>query len=141
MLNKYRLMFSYMKTIKANIKNIESFFLENQSNFAYKITSLEIDNAYRIYTVLNFPPKTTENIQKYGHVYMDNEIKKFIKDLNIELNQIGLFELIALTRVDQKGESSVLINVEYKFVNIPRLFRNLIIGGISIISLLFYLFI
>lgn len=87
---------------------------------------MNIDSIYRIYTVLNFPPQTITNIQKYGYVYMDNETKKFISQLNIQLKRFGLLELVGLSKADQIGEHNILIVVEYKMLNIRKIYRKLI---------------
>ena len=137
MFKKYRLMFSYIKTIRKHIKEIENYFMENETKFTYKIKSIKIDSIYRIYTVLNFPEKTTKNIQKYGHIFLDNETHKFISEFNKQLKKIGLFELVGLTRADRIGENNVLIVIEFKLLNIGKIMKNIIlfIATASILSL------
>jgi len=139
MFNKYKLMFSYMKEIKKHLPQIEQYFIENEIKFPYKLKSIKLDNTYRIYTVLNFPPKTTKNIQTYGQLFLDNETEKFIRELNDQLKKVGLYELVGLSRADRIGENNILIVVEYKYINIGSFFLKLIFSLISIFGLLFLL--
>jgi len=139
MFNKYKLMFSYMKEIKKHLPIIEQYFIENEINFPYKLKSFKIDNAYRIYTVLNFPPKTTKNIQTYGQMFLDNETEKFIRELNDQLKKVGLYELVGLSRADRIGENNILIVVEYKYLNIALLYKIIIFCIIVIIGLFVFL--
>ena len=139
MFKKYNLMFSYMKEIKKHLPQIEQYFFENSANFPYKLKSIKLDNTFRIYTVLNFPVKTTKNIQTYGHMFLDNETEKFIKELNNQLKKFGLYELVGLSRADRIGENNILIVVEYKYVNIASLYKKILFGIFAIIGLLILL--
>jgi len=134
MFKKYKLMFSYIKTIRKHLPEIEKYFIENETKFAYKITSIKLDSIYRIYTVLNFPEKTTKNIQKYGHVFLDNETHKFIFEFNKQLKTLGLFELVGLSRADKIGDNNILIVIEFKLLNIGKVFRNIILSLIALFS-------
>ena len=136
MFNSYKLMFSYMKTIKQILPKINNHFKINEANYAYSFKEIKLDNVYRMYTVLNFPPKTVKNIQLYGHKFLDNETAKFISELNTQFKAHGLFELVALTRVDMIGENNVLVVVEYKLIDIKKLFLKMIISVFSILGLL-----
>ena len=141
MFRKYKLMFSYIKTIKKHLPGIENYFKENASNFPYTINSIKIDSIYRIYTVLNFPEKTTKNIQKYGQMFLDNETHKFIFEFNKQLKELGLFELVGLSRADRIGDNNILIVIEFKILNIGKVFRNFILFMLALISGLTYFFI
>ena len=141
MFKKYKLMFSYMKTIKEVLPKINEYFKINEQMYPFSFTELKLDNIYRIYTVVNFPPNTVKTTQTYGHLYLDNETNKFLKVLNNELKKYGLFELIGLVKADRIGENNVLIIIEYRLLNIGKIYRNLILGAISLISLFgLYLF-
>jgi len=139
MFNKYKLMFSYMKEIKKHLPQIEQYFLENDTKFPYKLKSIKIDNVFRIYTVLNFPVKTTKNIQTYGHMFLDNETEKFIRDLNDQLKKVGLYELVGLSRADRIGENNILIVVEYKYVNIASFYKKILFVVLVLIALFVFL--
>ena len=135
-IKKYRLMFEYIKSIKKNLPAIEKFFLENNSQFAYTITSIKIDNIYRVYTVINLKPYNIQNLQTYGHTYLDNEVSKFLSEFNKQLANIGLRELVGLAKADRIGENNILIVMEYKYTNIGKIFKNIIISILATITLL-----
>jgi len=137
MFNKYKLMFSYIKSLKENRVKINNYFIENKTKFNYKIQEIKIDKIHRLYTVLNFPEKTTKNIQKYGHLYIDEEVKKFIKEMNNQLKEIGLMELVALSKADVIQSNKVLIVMEYKFLNIGKIAKNIIIIIFSLLIIIF----
>ena len=139
MFKKYKLMFFYMKTIKKYLPEIEKKIISKNNNRAYTISSIKIDNIYRLYTVLNLKKENTKNLELYGYPYLDNEIKKFVKEINNELREIGLTELIGLSRIDKIGENNVLIVIEYKLFDIGKFFKKLIYLGISIISIIIFL--
>ena len=112
MFNNYKLMRFYMKTIKKYLPELNNKFINN--NRAYIIKSLKIDKIYRLYTVLNLKPENIRNLDLYGYSYLDNEVKKFIRELNDELANIGLGELIGLSKIDKINEHNVIIVIEYK---------------------------
>ena len=126
MFKKWRLLWFYIKTIKKHIKDINNHFAINSINYSYDIKDIKYDNVYRLYTVLNLKPNTTENIQKYGYRYMDNETRKFIIELKEQLSKYGLFELVGLSKADQISESSIHIIVEFSLLKTSKIARNLI---------------
>lgn len=123
---KWKLLKEYIKTIKTHTSDIRNYFIQNSANFTYKIKDMNYDRIYRFYTVINMPPNTTENIQKYGYRYLDNETKKFMSELNNQFKKYGLFELVGLEKADQINETSVLIVVRYKLLNTKKIARNII---------------
>jgi hypothetical protein len=131
-----------MKMIKKHLPEIEKTIISKNNIKAYTIKSLKIDYMYRLYTIVNLKPENIKNSELYGYSYFDNEIKKFIKDLNIELGKIGLTELIGLSNVEKKTPTSVLVVVEFKFLDIGRFFKRLffsfILFFIAFITALFY---
>lgn len=128
MLKKWKLLFFYIKMLKEHTKDIKSYFVDNPANFTYQIIDMNYDKIYRFYTVLNFPENTSKNIQTYGYRYMDNETRKFIKDLNDQFKKYGLFELVGLSKADQKGERCIHIVVEYKLLKTAKIARNIIVS-------------
>jgi hypothetical protein len=88
------------------------------------------------------PPNSTENIQKYGYRYLDNETKKFVSELNKQFMKYGLFELIGLERADQINETSVLVVIRYSKLKTTKIARNIIILSLlAIIGLVsFFIF-
>ena len=137
MFKKWKLLFFYIKTIKNNLNVIRNHFMMD-INKPYYIRDIKLDSVYRLYTVLNFTPETQQSMRKYGYYYMDNEVKKFIEELNNQLRLIGLFELVGLSKVDQLNPYSVLVIVEFKYLRTIKIARNLIILGIlAVITSLF----
>jgi len=143
MFRKLKLLREYIKTLKTHTQDIKQHFIENKNNFSYDIIDMNYDNVYRFYTVLNLKPNTTENIQKYGYRYMDNETKKFLAELDSQFKKYGLFELYGMTKADQISETSILIVVEFKLLKTTKLAKNLLILSSLLIlglsSLLFLL--
>ena len=133
MFKKLKLLLIYIKTIRKHINGIRTHFVINSAHRPYTIKDVSLDNVFRIYTVLNFAPETQSNIRQYGYYYMDNEVKKFISELNAELKRVGLYELIGLTKADQIAPYSVLIIIEYKFLSTTKIARNLIISLILLL--------
>lgn len=140
MFRKLKNLITYCRTIKKNINNLRTHFILNSENKPYEIIDMDIDNAYRIYTVINFKPQTQEDLKKYGYYYMDNEVKNFIREMNIELKKIGLFEFIGLSRADQIDDNSVWIVMEYRFLKTTKVIRNsiMILSSLLLSSILFF---
>jgi len=142
-IKKWKLLRFYIKTLKTHSQDIRNYFIQNSANFTYKIIDMDYDYVYRFYTVINMPPNTTENIQKYGYRYLDNETKKFISELNKQFQKYGLLELVGLSKADQIKESSVHIVVEYKLLKTTKIARNIILLILLLLlgalSLLFFL--
>lgn len=141
MFRKLNNLFFYMRTIKRNIDNINRYFAINAKERPYELKSINIDNAYRIYTVLNFNKLEEDLEYKYGVTdktdnnyikvtYLDNEVKKFILEMDMQLRKIGLFEMVTLTKADMMTESSILVVMEYKFIKTTNFMRNLILASI-----------
>ena len=143
MFRKLKLLREYIKTLKTYTQDIKQHFIDNKNNFSYDIIDMNYDNVYRFYTVLNLKPNTTENIQKYGYRYMDNETKKFLAELDSQFKKYGLFELYGMTKADQISETSIHIVVEFKFLKTTKLAKNLLILSslliLGLASLLFLL--
>lgn len=127
MFKKLKLLRFYINTLKTHTPDIKQHFIENKNNFSYDIIDMDYDKIYRFYTVLNLKPNTTENIQKYGYRYMDNETKKFLAELDTQFKKYGLFELYGMTKADQISETSIHIVVEYKLLKTTKLAKNLLI--------------
>jgi len=131
-IKKWKLLSLYIDTLKKHTNDIRNHFIENSHKFTYQIKDMNYDRVYRFYTVINFPPNTTENIQKYGYRYMDNETKKFITELNGQFQKYGINELVGLAQADQiKGApQSILIVVKFKYLNTTKIARNIILYSI-----------
>lgn len=133
MFKKIRLYLLYRKTLKANISLLREKFVLNNKNESYLIKNIDIDWLCRVYTVLNFLPQTQENNYKYGYRFLDNEVKKFIIELETELKNMGLFELYGLSKADQIDQDKVHIIIEFKPFNTVKFARRLILGGLLVL--------
>lgn len=127
MFKKWKLLWFYIKTLKKHTQDIRNHFLQNSHQTTYQIKDMNFDRVYRFYTVLNLPPDTAENIQRYGYHYMDNETKKFIKELNTQFKQYGLMELVGLSKADQIGPTNILVVVEFKLMKTTKIAKNLML--------------
>ena len=127
MFKKIRLYFLYRKILKNNIKSLRENILANVDENIYVIKDIQLDWLCRLYTVLNFQEQTKENLDKYGYHYMDNEVKKFVKNLELELKDMGLFELYGLDKADQLDKDKVLIVIDFKLFHTTKIFNKLII--------------
>jgi predicted DNA-binding transcriptional regulator AlpA len=124
MFKKYKNLFTYIKTIR---KNREVYL---------KRYNMRFDWIYRGYTVLQFPPDVMINVNKYGYDYLDSEVRKYIKDLNVFNRQLGLLEFVGLDRADQITPNNVLIVIRYRFLNTRKIANYIILLIFLIISLL-----
>ena len=135
---KWQLLFIYIKTLRNNIHKIKNHFVSDPEKRTYIIKDLRIDNIYRIYTVLNFQKDSKENIKKYGYVYLDNEVKKFITELSNVLKKYGINEFVGLTRADQIAKDGFLIIIEFKFLKTSKIARRILLSLLSIILIASY---
>ncbi len=128
--------FRYLKEYRKTIKQYESI-LEKKYN-------LRIDWVYRCYTVLNFGEDLQEDLQKYGYSFLDSEVRKYIRDVQDFYREIGLFELVGYSTIDQIDENNVLIVFEYAHLNTKNLFfykiiSSLLLGIVGLITLIILL--
>ena len=130
--------FSYKKIVKKNRVNLKDKF------------NLRIDNADRLYTVLNIPSDLEEpyNLRK-GDIdtIAQTYIREYIASLSENLNSIGLAEMYDFYEPRKKVDKySYLIIIGYKqldSVDINKLiYRRIvpIISIVAIISLFIFLF-
>jgi len=127
-----RLFFSYRKAIKKNKVNLEGQF------------NMRIDNADRIYTVLNIPTNLVEepyNLRKSDiDAIAQNYIRDYINELSNYLNSIGISELYDFYEPIKKVDKySYLIVIGYKqldSVEINKIIYRILIPTISVIGLI-----
>lgn len=136
MFKKLKLFFIYKKVIRDNLSAINKKFATNTDN--YSIRKIKMDWLGSIYTIINFNQDSMENRSKYGYFYNDNEIKKFINNLDNELMKLNLAELYALSNVEQIAKDKVLLVIEFKLLNMKKIYKKAI--WYSILSLLVILF-
>lgn len=116
LIKKIRLFLSYRKTI-----NKLKFELEN--NF-----SARIDNASRIYTVINIPSSLIEEPYNLRKEDIDSLAKTYIKEytnkLSLFLNQNNLFELYDFYEVKKVEKYSYLLVFGFSLFNSGSFIRN-----------------
>jgi hypothetical protein len=127
-----RLFFSYRKAIKKNKVNLEGQF------------NMRIDNADRLYTVLNIPSNLVEepyNLRKSDiDAIAQNYIRDYVSELSAYLNSIGASELYDFYEPIKKVDKySYLIVIGYKSldsVEINKILYRVLIPAISVIGLI-----
>lgn len=142
-MKKWKLLLFYIKTIKKHKQDILNYFILEKQQSSYKIKDMRLDRIYRLYTVLNFLPDSTATDKAYGYQYIDNEVRKFLKELTLQFKKYGLDELIGLTRADKlsiEGTTSIWVVVEFKYLKTFKIARNLLLFILGLITggLLFY---
>jgi hypothetical protein len=127
-----RLFFSYRKAIKKNKVNLEGQF------------NMRIDNADRLYTVLNIPSNLVEepyNLRKSDiDAIAQNYIRDYVSELSAYLNSIGASELYDFYEPIKKVDKySYLIVIGYKSldsVEINKILYRVLIPTICVIGLI-----
>lgn len=134
-----RLFFSYKKIIKKNKVALESQY------------SIRIDNADRMYTVLNIPENLFEepyNLRKADiDLISQNYIREYVATLSTYLNTIGISELYDFYEPIKKVDKySYLIIIGYKQIDstdlnkvIYRILLPIITLSIIVTSLVLFL--
>ena len=132
---KISLFLSYIKIIKSLSRDLGTNF------------GARIDNAYRIYTVLNIPENLIEEPYNLRKADIDNLAKNFMRDYSNQLsrflNENGLIELYDSYDVEKVDKYSYLMIFGFSLFNTQKFFRNLYLiylplACIILISLLIY---
>lgn len=127
-----KLFFSYRKIIKKSKVQLESQF------------SIRIDNADRMYTVLNIPTNLVEEPYNLRQSDVDsiaqNYIREYISELSTYLNSIGITEMYDFYEPIKKVDKySYLIVIGYKqldSVEINKIIYRILLPIISIFGLI-----
>lgn len=135
-LKDLRLFFSYKSSIRKNRVRLEGDF------------NMRIDNADRMYTVLNIPTNLVEEPYNLRQSDVDsiaqNYIREYINELSAFLNSIGISELYDFYEPIKKVDKySYLIVIGYKqldSVEINKIIYRIIIPVISVIGLISFTF-
>jgi hypothetical protein len=135
-LKDLRLFFSYRSAIRKNKVRLEGDF------------NMRIDNADRMYTVLNIPTNLVEEPYNLRQSDVDgiaqNYIRDYISDLSTFLNSIGISELYDFYEPIKKVDKySYLIVIGYKqldSVEINKIIYRIILPTISVIGLISFIF-
>jgi hypothetical protein len=135
-LKDLRLFFSYKSSIRKNKVRLQGDF------------NMRIDNADRMYTVLNIPTNLVEepyNLRKEDiDKIAQNYIRDYINELSTFLNSIGISELYDFYEPIKKVDKySYLIVIGYKqldSVEINKILYRVILPIISIVGLISFTF-
>jgi hypothetical protein len=135
-LKDLRLFFSYKSSIRKNKVRLQGDF------------NMRIDNADRMYTVLNIPTNLVEepyNLRKEDiDKIAQNYIRDYINELSAFLNSIGISELYDFYEPIKKVDKySYLIIIGYKqldSVEINKIIYRIILPVISVIGLISFTF-
>jgi hypothetical protein len=127
-----RLFYSYKKEIKKNRVQLESQFF------------IRIDNADRMYTVLNVPTNLVDepyNLRKEDiDLISQNYIKEYISELSKYLNSVGVSEMYdfyePIKKVDKYSYLIVLGFKQLDSVEINKIMYRVLIPTISVLSLI-----
>ena len=116
-LKKLRLFLSYRKIIKSNK-------IEIQQKFGFRI-----DNANRLYTVLNIPEELVGDAYSLKKSDIDsisqNFIREFIKETSTLLNSKGLSELFDIYDVKKVDKYSYLIVIGFSLFKSNKFYNRL----------------
>jgi len=131
-----RLFFSYKSAINKNKVRLEGDF------------NMRIDNADRMYTVLNIPTNLVEEPYNLRKDDIDrisqNYIRDYINELSTFLNSIGISELYDFYEPIKKVDKySYLIVIGYKqldSVEINKIIYRILLPVISVIGLITFTF-
>lgn len=131
-IKKFRLLFTYIKIILSN---------KSVLNESYKI---RYDYIFRLYTVINIPidliPEAYDlkksDIDKLSQSYVSD----FMVNISSLLNKIGLIELYVVYDLRKVDKYSYLVVIGFKFLRLEKIFRNLMIFLLILLSsLIIYL--
>lgn len=132
-LRKLKLFSEYKKAIKKNKADLEQQF------------GMRVDNAYRIYTVLNIPEDYIG--EAYSLVKSDinriseNYIREYGSAVSTYLNSIGLTELFRSYEIRKVAKYSYLIVIGFSLINTTKFYNNIyykLLPSLLVISLVAY---
>lgn len=132
-LKKIKLFLSYRRIVKQNKVDLE------------KNLNIRVDNAYRLYTVLNVPEELVGEAYSLKKSDIDRISETYIREYSGEvarfLNSKGLVELFRSYEIKKVDKYSYLIVIGFSLLETPKLYNNLyykIIPGIIFLSTLTY---
>jgi cytochrome c oxidase subunit IV len=108
--------------LRTKLRNLSVYrrTLQQYKNELGKTFGLRIDKLGRCFTVLTFPEEAETNIRVYGHQYVDNEVRNYLRGLMDYFRKIGLFEYTEIEKLDQLNEKQVLIIISFKYMNLEK---------------------
>ena len=120
---RVRYFYLYKKTVKAHKSELKSNF------------NLEVDRLQRIWTVISIPQENAQDVKKYGHKYIDNEVENFIKETDKYFRQINIVEFIKIENIEILNPLEVGVVFSFKFLKPQKIFWAKLIGILSLIIL------
>jgi hypothetical protein len=137
---------SFFKKIKL-FNSFKKALKENKSELQLKF-NIRIDNAYRLYTVINVPEELIGEAYSLKKSDIDriseNYIRQYSTDLGSYLNSKGLNELYEFYKIDKVGKFSYLIVFGYRLFKSHKFYNNiyykLIPATVLLSIILFFIF-
>ena len=130
---KFKLFNEYKKALKKNKAELQQQF------------GMRIDNAHRIYTVLNIPEEyigesyslKTSDINRIS----ENYIREYGAAVSTYLNSIGLTELFRSYEIKKVAKYSYLIVIGFSLINTTKFYNNIyykLLPSLMLISIIAY---
>jgi hypothetical protein len=130
---KLKLFLNYKKIVKKNKIELE------------RSLNIRVDNAQRLYTVLNVPEELIGEAYSLKKADIDRISETYIREYVFEvsklLNSKGLMELFRTYEIKKVDKYSYLIVIGFSLIETPRLYNNLyykIIPSIVVLSTMAY---
>lgn len=128
-------LFKKIKIFKSYKRILKSIKFELETKYGVRI-----DNAYRLYTVLNIPSDligesynlNKSDIDKISQTY----IREFMKEISAFLESKGLRELFFFDKVSKKDKYSYLIVILFSLIDNARYYKNIYFKVIPIFSII-----
>jgi hypothetical protein len=132
-LKKIQLFLSYRRIVKQNKVDLE------------RELNIRVDNAYRLYTVLNVPEELVGEAYSLKKSDIDRISETYIREYSGEvarfLNSKGLVELFRSYEIKKVDKYSYLIVIGFSLIETPKFYNNLyykVIPGVLFISTIAY---
>jgi hypothetical protein len=134
---------SLFKKIKL-FKSFRNIVKTNSSELELKF-KIRIDNAYRLYTVINVPEELIGEAYSLKKTDIDriseNYIRQYSSELAAYLNSKGLNELYDFYKIDKVGKYSYLIVFGFRLFRSEKFYNNIyykIIPASVVLSILLF---
>lgn len=102
---------------KRLFKQYKNILRNNKDLFKTK-HNLQIDWIYRLYKVYNVPIEEVYNIHQYGTKYLNELVKKDIKNIDNTLMALNLIEIVGITKLDIIDELNVRVELSFKYFDL-----------------------
>jgi len=123
-MNKLLGLFRYISVIK------------NNRDMLLKKHNLRINWLYQLYTIISLPPERHKNAIEFGvngYPYLNEEVERYMKSLDVTLMETGLLELAGIQEMTKIDDLNVKVVITYAYLNVEKTFRNAIIFGILLL--------